>query len=225
MRAVRTEDKEQYLEAARTWEYDRMRSAIQSRRMAWTVAAGACALAVVAVGTIAMLMPLKTVVPYVIRVDRSTGEIEIVTALKGPQPRTYDDAVNRYFIAQYVRLREGWLNDAARENAYTVMLMSQQAESGRYLASVESGNKNAPSNLYGDKGYVSIAIRTISYLSPTVAQVRFSKVITMGQNTPVAQNWNAILTFKYTTAPEHEKDRTINPLGFQVVNYRSDPEA
>lgn len=225
MRAVRTEDKEQYLEAARTWEYDRMRSAIQSRRVAWTVAAGACALAVVAVGTIAMLMPLKTVVPYVIRVDRSTGETEIVTALKGPQPRTYDDAVNRYFIAQYVRLREGWLNDAARENAYTVMLMSQQAESGRYLASVESGNKNAPSNLYGDKGYVSIAIRTISYLSPTVAQVRFSKVITMGQNTPVAQNWNAILTFKYTTAPEHEKDRNINPLGFQVVNYRSDPEA
>lgn len=225
MRAVRTEDKEQYLEAARTWEYDRMRSAIQSRRVAWTVAAGACALAVVAVGTIAMLMPLKTVVPYVIRVDRSTGETEIVTALKGPQPRTYDDAVNRYFIAQYVRLREGWLNDAARENAYTVMLMSQQAESGRYLASVESGNKNAPSNLYGDKGYVSIAIRTISYLSPTVAQVRFSKVITTGQNTPVAQNWNAILTFKYTTAPEHEKDRNINPLGFQVVNYRSDPEA
>jgi len=225
MRAVRTEDKAQYLEAARTWEYDRMHSAIQSRRVAWTVAAGACVLAVVSVGTIAVLMPLKTVVPYVIRVDRSSGETEIVTALKGPQPRTYDDAVNRYFIAQYVRLREGWLGDAARENAYTVMLMSQQTESGRYLAGVESSNKNAPSNLYGDKGYVSIAIRSISYLSPTVAQVRFSKIITMGQNTPVAQNWNAILTFKFTTAPEHEKDRNINPLGFQVVNYRSDPEA
>ncbi|WP_068089515.1 virB8 family protein [Novosphingobium rosa] len=225
MRAVRTEDKEQYLETARTWEYDRMRSAIQSRRVAWTVAGGACALAVVSIATIAMLMPLKTVVPYVIRVDRSTGETEIVTALKGPQPRTYDDAVNRYFIAQYVRLREGWLNDAARENAYTVMLMSQQAESGRYLAGVESSNKNAPSNVYGEKGYVSISIRSISYLSPTVAQVRFSKIITMGQNTPVAQNWNAIVTFKFTTAPEHEKDRTINPLGFQVVNYRSDPEA
>ncbi|PVE49668.1 conjugal transfer protein TraJ, partial [Sphingomonas sp. TPD3009] len=24
---------------------------------------------------------------------------------------------------------------------------------------------------------------------------------------------------------ESEKDRNINPLGFQVVNYRSDPEA
>jgi len=29
----------------------------------------------------------------------------------------------------------------------------------------------------------------------------------------------------YTMAPELEKDRNLNPLGFQVVNYRSDPEA
>ena len=105
------------------------------------------------------------------------------------------------------------------------MLTSDQAESARYLNSVQANNKNAPSNIYGDKGFVSISIRTISFLSPTVAQVRYTKIITFGQNTPIAQNWNAIMTFRYTTAPEHEKDRNINPLGFQVVNYRSDPEA
>jgi type IV secretion system protein VirB8 len=225
MGAVKSEDKDKYFETSRTWEYDRMRAAIQSRRIAWGVAAGATVLAVVAVFALAMLTPLKTVQPYVIRVDRTSGETEIVTALKGPQPRTYDEAVNRYFISQYVRLREGWLNDAARENAYSVMLMSDQAEASRYLAGVQSNNRNAPSNIYGDKGFVSIAIRTISFLSPTVAQVRYTKIITFGQNAPVAQNWNAILTFKYTTAPEHEKDRNLNPLGFQVVNYRSDPEA
>jgi type IV secretion system protein VirB8 len=225
MGAVKVEDKEDYIQTSRTWEYDRMRAAIQSKRLAWGVATGACALAVVSVGAVAMLAPLKTVEPYVIRVDKASGETQVVTALKGPQPRTYEDAVNRYFISQYVRLREGWLNDAARENAYTVMLMSDQPESGRYLGGVQSSNKNAPSSIYGDKGYVSISIRTISFLSPTVAQVRFTKIITFGQNTQVAQNWNAILTFRYTTAPEHEKDRNINPLGFQVVNYRSDPEA
>ena len=225
MGAVKAEDKETYFETARTWEYDRMRAAIQSKRLAWGVAGGACALAVASVSAVVMLTPLKTVQPYVIRVDKASGETEVVTALKGPQPRTYEDAVNRYFISQYVRLREGCINDAARENAYAVMLMSEPAESSRYLSGVESNNKNAPSNIYGDKGYVSIAIRTISFLSPTVAQVRFTKIITFGQNTPVAQNWNAIMTFKYTTAPEHEKDRNLNPLGFQVVNYRSDPEA
>jgi type IV secretion system protein VirB8 len=225
MGAVKAEDKDKYFETSRTWEYDRMRSAIQSRRLAWGVATGACALAVVSVGAVAMLAPLKTVQPYVIKVDRSSGETQIVTALKGPQQRTYEEAVNRYFISQYVRLREGWLNNAARENAYAVMLMSEQAEGARYLNGVESNNKNAPSNIYGERGFVSISIRTISFLSPTVAQVRFTKIITFGQNAPVAQNWNAILTFKFTAAPESEKDRNINPLGFQVVNYRSDPEA
>lgn len=225
MPTVKAADKEKYFDAGETWEHDRFRSSVQSKRLAWFVASGACAVAVVAVAAVAMLAPLKTVVPYVIRVDRSTGETEIVTALKGPQPRTYDDAVNRYFLAQYVRLREGWLNDAARENAYAVMLMSEKGEQGRYLDGVQSSNKNAPSNIYGEKGFVSIAVRSISYLSPTVAQVRFSKIVAQGANSPVAQNWNAIVTFKYTTAPEMEKDRIINPLGFQVVNYRSDPEA
>lgn len=225
MGAVQAKDKKAYFDNARTWEEDRVRSALQSRKVAWIIAGCSCALNIALGAAVAMLAPLKTVEPYVIRVDRSTGETQVVTALKGAQPRSYDEAVNRYFIAQYVRLREGWLNDAARENAYTVMLMSDQAEGSRYLSGVESNNKNAPSHVYGDKGFVSIAIRSISFLSPTVAQVRFTKIITMGQSAPIAQNWNAILTFKYTSAPETEKDRNLNPLGFQVVNYRSDPEA
>ncbi|KRB93713.1 virB8 family protein [Sphingomonas sp. Root720] len=225
MPAVKAEDNEKYFETSRTWEYDRFRAAAGREKLAWTIAAIAVALAIVCAFALAMLMPLKTVQPYVIRVDKSSGETEIVTALKGPHPRTYEDAVNRYFISQYVRLREGWLNDAARENAYAIMLMSDQLEAQRYLGGVQSSNRNAPSNVYGDKGFVSISIRSISFLSPTVAQVRYTKIITYGQSAPVAQNWNAILTFKYTTAPEMEKDRNLNPLGFQVVNYRSDPEA
>lgn len=225
MPSVRAEDRDKYFEVSRTWEYDRFRAAAAREKLAWSIAAIAVVLAITGVFAVAMLAPLKTVQPYVIRVDRSSGETQIVTALKGPQPRTYEDAVNRYFISQYVRLREGWLNDAARESAYAVMLMSDQNEAQRYLSSVQSSNRNAPSNIYGDKGFVSISIRSISFLSQTVAQVRYTKIITYGQSAPIAQNWNAILTFRFTTAPEHEKDRNINPLGFQVVNYRSDPEA
>ena len=225
MPAVKAEDKGKYFEASRTWEYDRFRAAAGREKLAWTIAVVAAILAIVAVLAVAMLTPLKTVQPYVIRVDRSSGETQIVTALKGPKPRTYEDAVNRYFISQYVRLREGWLNDAARENAYAVMLMSDQNEAQRYLSGVQSSNRTAPSNIYGDKGFVSVAIRSISFLSPSVAQVRYTKVINYGRSTPVAQNWNAILTFKFTSAPELEKDRNLNPLGFQVVKYRSDPEA
>ncbi|CDO37982.1 virB8 family protein [Novosphingobium sp. KN65.2] len=224
MALVQAAEKDIYLDSARTFEYDRMRAAIQSRRVAWIVAGFACTLAVAATGAVAMLAPLKTVEPYVIRVDKSTGATEVMTALKGPKPQTYDDAVNRYFISQYVRLREGWLDDAARENAYAVMLMSDKAEGNRYLDSVKSSNDAAPSNVYGDKGFVSIHIRAISFLSPKVAQVRYARIVTIGQNTPTAQNWTATLTFKFTAAPTMEKDRIINPLGFQVVTFHADPE-
>jgi type IV secretion system protein VirB8 len=86
MGLVKAAEKDTYLDTARTFEYDRMRAAIQSKRLAWTIASGACVLAVIATGAVAMLAPLKTVEPYVIRVDRSSGETEILTALKGPQP-------------------------------------------------------------------------------------------------------------------------------------------
>jgi type IV secretion system protein VirB8 len=33
------------------------------------------------------------------------------------------------------------------------------------------------------------------------------------------------LVFKYSGAPMTEKDRAVNPLGFQVTEYRNDPDS
>ncbi len=223
-RQIRASEQDAYFKAAASWEHDRVRAALRSRKLAWAVASGACGVAVVAVAAVAMLAPLKTVAPYVIRVDRSTGETQIVTALKGPGTRTYDEAVNRFFVSQYVRLREGWLPQAARDNAYGVTLMSAQPEQARYLAFMAATNKNSPQVRIGDSGFVAVSVRSISFLSPTVAQVRFSKVTTIGTTPPTVENWLATLTFQFTSAPELERDRLLNPLGFQVLNYQADPE-
>jgi type IV secretion system protein VirB8 len=37
-------------------------------------------------------------------------------------------------------------------------------------------------------------------------------------------DWIATIAFAYTKAPMAEADRLRNPLGFQVISYRSDPE-
>ena len=162
--------------------------------------------------------------PYVIRVDRSTGETQIITALTGARPRTYDEAVNRYFLSQYVRLREGWLPQAARDNAYAVTLMSSPQEQTRYLAGMAQTSKTSPQVTIGGGGFVDVSVRSITFLSPTVAQVRFTKVTTIGSAGPVAENWIGLATFQFTSGPELERDRLINPLGFQVVTYHADPE-
>ena len=57
----------------------------------------------------------KTVVPYVVTVDRSTGATEVTQQLRGDKAITYDEAVRKYFLASYVRAREGWIPHARQE--------------------------------------------------------------------------------------------------------------
>jgi type IV secretion system protein VirB8 len=46
-----------------------------------------------------------------------------------------------------------------------------------------------------------------------------------GSDKPESSHWAATITFKYSNAPMKENDRAINPLGFQVTEYRNDPDA
>lgn len=96
-----------YFAEAKGWNADQLRSAERSRRLAWGVAAFASIVATVAVGAVAALAPLKSVEPFVVRVDRSTGAVDVMTALRSEKPLTYDEAVTKHFLAQYVRAREG----------------------------------------------------------------------------------------------------------------------
>jgi len=69
-----------------SWDIDRTAQAVQRARIAWLVAAGGWVCALVASTALALLMPLKTVQPYVIRVDNTTGIVDIVPMYAG-RPR------------------------------------------------------------------------------------------------------------------------------------------
>ena len=53
--------------------------------------------------------------------------------------------------------------------------------------------------------------------------MRFTREIQTETDTQ-SSDWIATVTFAYANAPMAEGDRYRNPLGFQVENYRSDPE-
>src|SRR4051812_43214087 len=91
---VEAGDLKSYFANARTWEQDRLLAADRSRRIAWVTAGVASLLAVVSVGAVAALTPLKTVEPFVIRVDSATGIVDVVNALDNTG-ETYDEAVYR----------------------------------------------------------------------------------------------------------------------------------
>jgi len=223
MRGVRSGDLKSYFDEAKGWERDRHAAERRSKRLAWAVAACACALATVAVGAVAALTPLKTVEPFVVRVDRSTGAVDVMTGLKGTDHLTYDEAVSKYFLALYVRTREGWLPQAAEADFRQVAIMSAPAEQERWADDFRPTNSQSPQVLWGDNAVSLIEVRAISFVSPKVADVRFHRILRQAQQS-TESDWIATVAFTYTKAPMAEADRLRNPLGFQVVSYRSDPE-
>ncbi|MBB3428240.1 type IV secretion system protein VirB8 [Rhizobium sp. BK312] len=220
---VTTDSLKDYFDKARRFDQDRMIQMERSARIAWFIATGAGILAAISIVAIAGLTPLKTVEPFVVRVDNSTGIVDVVSALTSTAG-TYDEAVTKYFAARYVRAREGYVWSEAEENFRTVSLLSTAPEQTRFAAIYRGGNPDSPQNIYGRGATSRINIVSISLINANVLSVRYMRTITRGDETHTT-HWVATLTFSYVNAPMSSTDRLINPLGFAVSDYRSDPEA
>jgi type IV secretion system protein VirB8 len=213
-----------YFAEARRWDEDRLADARRSRRTAWAAAAVASGLAITATLATALLAPLKTVEPFVIRVERATGAVEVVRGLSQTDgPVRYEEAVSKYFLGRYVRSREGYLDAAAEENFRLVSILSGPAEQRRWAETYRGSNPHSPQNLYGPDGEALVSIRAISFINDRVASVRFRRTVRQAGQT-AESDWIATIAFAYTRAPMSERDRLRNPLGFQVSSYRADPE-
>jgi len=217
------EDLKAYFAEAQSWDRERFVAADRSKRVAWIVAGGASVIAVVGVASVAMLSPLKTVVPYVVTVDRSTGATEVTQQLRGDKAITYDEAVRKYFLASYVRAREGWIPQARQEFFNQVLALSAPEEQRRWITFYKKDNPDSPQNQLTASDTVFVAVRAVSFISANVAQVRFTKRLERdGQATETPAI--ATITFDVLSKPESEAGRYANPLGFQVKSYRADVE-
>jgi type IV secretion system protein VirB8 len=223
MTGVPSSDLKTYFSQARSWDHDRLVQAKRSTRLAWAIAAVASLLAGAAIAAIAALVPLKTVEPFVVRVDRATGSVDVMSGLKGQADLTYEEAVSKYFLSVYVRARESWLPAAAQANFRQVSIMSTAEEQRRWAELFRPVNPVSPQLAYGPNGQAEVAIRAISFVTPSVANVRYQKIVRQGSQV-TQSDWISTIGFRYTAAPMLEADRLLNPLGFQVSSYRADPE-
>lgn len=220
---VTTDSLKSYFDKARRFDQDRLLQVERSARIAWGLAIAASIVAAVSVFAVAALTPLKTVEPFVVRVDNSTGIVDVVSALTATAG-TYDEAVTKYFAAKYVRAREGYVWSEAQENFRTVALLSTQAEQTRFAALYRGSNPDSPQNVYGRGATSRVNIVSISLINANVVSVRYMRTVTRGEDVKTT-HWVATLTFAYANAPMSSTDRLVNPLGFVVSDYRADPES
>ncbi|WP_019223225.1 virB8 family protein [Bartonella rattaustraliani] len=214
---------EQYIAEARSFDQDRMIASRRITRISFAIAGIAVVVAILSSLAVITLTPLKTVKPFVIRVDNSTGIVEVVEALKDG-PTNVDEAITRYFAAKYVRSREGFVAEETQNNFQTVSLLSSPEEQERFAVWYGAKNPQSPQILYKN-ATVTVTIKSISFINQNVAQVRYYKTIRDNDKSKeFITHWVATLTFEYINAPISVQNRLINPLGFIVSGYRTDPE-
>ncbi len=219
MNKIKRKDFSNYLAEAKSWETDKVIQLKSSLRKAWIAAILASIVAVVSVITVAILGPQKTVVPYLVRVDNSTGNMEVVSNLKDSLS-SYGEVINKFNLQWYVRWRESYSIHTVTDYYNNVGYMSGPKEQQKYGKLMAKSNPKSPLNKFRGNEVV-VTIKSITFIKEGVALVRFVKEM-QSQNSLRAQHWLATITFMYVNAPQTEKVRAINPLGFQVLEYRLD---
>jgi type IV secretion system protein VirB8 len=213
-----------YYKEAATWNRDRIEAMRASRRTAWWVAGSATVVAVLLAFALMLLMPLKTVVPYTLMVDRTTGFVQALKPLD-PDKVAPDTALTQSFLVQYVIARESFDIDALEPNYRKVALWSAETARSDYLNFMQVSNPQSPLALYPRTTVVETRVKSVSPVGRNAALVRFDTVRrdAGGQIQP-PRSWVALIRYRYSGEPMKLEDRFVNPLGFQVLRYRRDAE-
>jgi type IV secretion system protein VirB8 len=217
-------DLKSYFREARSWADDRQERVSRSQRIAWIIAGIATTVAALEAIALAGLAPLKTVVPMTVLVDRQTGH---VTTLDPSQPSRLasDAALSKSMLAQYVTARESIDRSTIANDYRKVVLWSGEVARTSYLALMKPGSPANPLVRLPRQVSVQAKIKSVSMLENGQALVRYDLIQrndSGGEASPAP--FVSIIRYRYRDRPLAESDRFINPLGFEVLSYRRDPE-
>ena len=217
-----------YLDEAASWDADRVAQAGRAAVVAWRVAAAGWSCAVASVVALALLMPLKRTEPYLIRVDNSTGVVDVVPVYTGHG--SLGETVARYFLTHYVTVCERF-DYAMAESDYEECGAFNSARLNQAMyAKWNRANPSSPLNMHKDGSTETVRIESVSFFkrasgSPDLAQVRFARIERQGDDAPSRiSHWIASIAYRYGKPPDDPRTRGWNPLGFEVLELGIEPE-
>jgi len=175
---------------------------------------------------IIVMAPLKTAVPFLVRVDNNTGYTDIAPQLSNAQ-ETYQEAEAKYFLTKYVINYESYDWQTIQAQSEIIGLMSSPKVAGQYNTAIRA--ENSPLNILKDQYKIKVKVKPVVFLKPDLAQIRFTKMVLDNNGNPAPEfrttDWIATIPFDYNKKIKTESERQINPLGMQVLSYRVDAEA
>ncbi len=217
-----TTDTAKIFASARRYDDDRLRW-LRAGKATWML----CALAgwgtaAILAGAIYGLTPLKTTELRVVRVDQTTGAVDLLSQADGVASVAHDEPVIRYFLNAYVVARETF-SPSDRQQLFDQAAVLSTPEEQQRWAAYYNQSPDSPQIVFGRNGAATIEVRSISFYSDRIATVRFVRTERIDNRT--SQNaFVATITFGFSHEPLAQSMMLRNPLGFLVSEYRRDAE-
>jgi type IV secretion system protein VirB8 len=222
-------DLQAYFAEAASWDRDRVAMQRRSARIAWWVAGAGWVASLALVLGLVILMPLKRVEPFVIRVDNASGMVDVVPVYVGQE--AMPEAVSRYFLTHYVTVCERFDFPTAESDYEECGAFHTPQRNQVWYAAWAKTNPNSPLNLYRDGTTVEARVISVSFFTRSdgvtdLAQVRYVKAKRQaGSSDEERRYFIASIRYAFATPPSEPAMRRWNPLGFKVIDFRSEPEA
>lgn len=228
-RTVSTQQTEidKYLNEAKSWDQDRVAMNARSARIAWRIAGIAILALMGCIVALVLLLPVKTVEPFVVRVDNGTGIVDVVPVYAGEAPM--DEAVTRYFLSHYVSVCERFSSFTAESDYEECGAFHTPARNQEWAALWTVNNPLSPLNVHKDGSSVRVQVESLTFFRRAngindLAQVRYLKAERQGSAAERTSHWIAMIQYAYGSPSKEPRTRRWNPLGFKILEFKSEPE-
>ena len=218
-----------YLKEAASWDSDRSALLRRQARLAIGVALFAWFCAMTSGAALLLLMPLKRVDPFVIRVDSTTGVVDVVPIYAGHAEPA--EIVTRYLLTHYVTVCERF-NFATAESDYQECGAFHGARRNQlWYAQWNPANPASPLNVFKDGTVVHVTVASVTFFKRgsgivDLAQVRYRKATqSAGSGAERITHWIATIQYGYAAPSVDAQSRNWNPLGFKVLDFKPEQEA
>ena len=217
-----------YFAEASSWDADRIRQMRKTATLAWRAATAAGILATACAIALLFAMPLKTVEPYVIRVDSSSGVIDVVPIYKGTTE--VGETVTRFLLTHYIQTCERFNAASAEQDYFECGAFHTARLNQQWSQQWMPANPASPLNIYKDGTTIRAQVKSVTFLKRTsgvadMAQVRYTKTLSRGGTGAERRSeWIATIQYAYGKPSSDVETRQRNPLGFKIVDVQREPE-
>ena len=173
------------------------------------------------------LVTRETVQPFLVLMDKRTGEVTTPTKLNA-QSLSKNWAMVRHFASNYVTDKESYnfLNiNAPYKNLLSMSAPSIVSQIDQHIR--PELNPDSPIKTLGQHHYVTVTIHSIAKLSSSdnLLDVRFTThtINTADNKIEKSEEWRAVMGWELNQKKRSLQDWDQNPLGFTVTLYDKQP--